>query len=57
MWVYTFRINLDICDYDWSGGGVNSEQIKTPLFLTGLCVSSAESERFELSQDCYTLTD
>ena len=57
LWVYTFRINLDICDYDWSSGGVNSEQIKTPLFLTGLSVSSAESERFELSQDCYTLTD
>jgi len=27
--------------------GVNSEQIKTPLFLTWLCVSSAESTGIE----------
>ena len=30
---------------------------KNPSFIEGLTVSSAESERFELSQDCYTLTD
>jgi len=48
---------LIICDYDWSSGGVNSEQIKTPLFLTGLSVSLAESAGFEPAQDCYTLTD
>ena len=38
-------------------GEVTSGQIKTPSFKTGLSVSLAESERFELSQDCYTLTD
>ena len=38
-------------------GEVTLGQIKTPSFKTGLSVSLAESERFELSQDCYTLTD
>ena len=41
----------------WSGGGVNSEQTKTPSFKTGFDVSSAESAGFEPAQDCYTLTD
>ena len=30
---------------------------KTPSIKKGFDVSLAESERFELSQDCYTLTD
>ena len=38
-------------------GEVTLGQIKNPSFKTGIHVSSAESERFELSQDCYTLTD
>ena len=44
-------ISLDICDYDWSGGGVTFGQTKTPLYLTGLTVSGAESTRFELVHD------
>ena len=38
-------------------GEVNLGQIKTPSIKKGFDVSSAESERFELSQDCFTLTD
>ena len=38
-------------------GEVTLGHRKTPSFKTGFSVSSAESERFELSQDCYTLTD
>ena len=38
-------------------GEVTLGQTKTPSFKMGLSVSLAESERFELSQDCYTLTD
>ena len=33
------------------------QSTKNPSFMEGLTVSSPESERFELSQDCYTLTD
>jgi len=42
---------------NWRGGGVNSEQTKTPSFKTGHSVSLAESAGFEPAQDCYTLTD
>ena len=38
-------------------GEVTLGQRKTPSFKMGHSVSLAESERFELSQDCYTLTD
>ena len=38
-------------------GEVTLGHTKTPLFLTALDVSLAESAGFEPAQDCYTLTD
>ena len=43
LWLYTFRINLHICDYDWSSGGVINCKIKTPSIKKGfVCFSCGE---------------
>jgi len=51
------RVSMLNQGYPYAIKRVWERKTKTPSFKTGLSVSLAESERFELSQDCYTLTD